>query len=180
MIALLATLASAKPPENLEGLQPAAAPPADALYDQLLGDATPEAHPAPLSLGSSVGGLWPLGVAAIGAGLVFAASRYRRSSGRPEVIAVVGRTSLGATAGLVVVDVKDPTGNWRRLLVGTGGTGAPTLVADLGEDEAEVDVPAMPVLPEPPPRTAALVDASRKAQARELIAEVVQNRLASR
>jgi len=44
---------------------------------------------------------------------------------------VVSRTSLGDKSHLIVVDVTGADGERRRLLVGTG-TGAPSLVADLG------------------------------------------------
>lgn len=45
---------------------------------------------------------------------------------------IVGRATLGGSAGLAVVEVRGREGLWRRLVVGTGD-GAPRLVADLGE-----------------------------------------------
>jgi hypothetical protein len=66
----------------------------------------------------------------------------------------------------VLVDVKDPTGQWRRPLVGRLG---PSLVADLGSGTSSGRSRA-----EAPPMRAArppfVPDAARKEQARALIA----------
>lgn len=116
-------------------------PPTDPLYDRLLGDANPEpvlssvaAAPGPTT--GLLAGLWPLGLAAIGAGLVWVARKRVPALGAPNGDGpwVVGRASLGTGAGsVVVVDVRDAAGRTRRLLVSTG-SGTPALLADLGED----------------------------------------------
>lgn len=116
---LLATLASADEPET---------------YSRLFGDSPPAAAPA-----SAEQGTLPLlklaGPLALAGVAMFAAWKLRAtptvaSVGKP--LRVIARHPLGDRSALVLLEVVDADGERRRLLVGTG-TGAPSLVADLGQ-----------------------------------------------
>ncbi len=103
-----------------------------ATYERLFGDppaatteTVPPAEPAPWGMVGAV--------ALAGVGLL-ALWRLRKSgphgaAGRP--LEILGRYPLGDRNALVLVEVVDGDGERRRLLIGTG-TGAPTLVSDLG------------------------------------------------
>jgi len=72
--------------------------------------------------------------AALGFLGLWAATRLRPPQGGDvptAAMSVVSRTPLGDRSHLLVVDVTGADGERRRLLIGTG-TGAPSLVADLG------------------------------------------------
>ncbi len=75
--------------------------------------------------------MFPAGIGFLG---LWAATRLRppEAGGAPSAaMTVVTRTPLGDRSHLLVVDVTGADGERRRLLIGTG-TGAPSLVADLG------------------------------------------------
>ena len=100
----------------------------DPAYDRLFGDPGMESQPV-----EDVGlPLWMV-PAALGFLGLWAGTRLRPpQDGEPaSAMTVVSRTSLGDKSHLIVVDVTGADGERRRLLVGTG-TGAPSLVADLG------------------------------------------------
>ncbi|MCA9489852.1 MAG: hypothetical protein KC621_08010 [Myxococcales bacterium] len=117
---------------------------ADPETERLLGpDPTPTPLVAPRMASASnpaveLVGLWPIGVTIAGAAVLWIMSRVRRLDPGPDLVHVdvVGRAGVGGNAALQVVDVQDAKGNIRRLLLATG-TGAPTLIADLGETSAE-------------------------------------------
>lgn len=184
---------------------PAVAAPAKPVPDLLAEDPPDRARKAAdpdwmraIPAGPDVTGLWPFGLAAIGAGLVILARR--KKTARPADLTVISRTSVSSHSALLLVDVRDPLGREHRILVGTGG-GPPTLVADLGiaddVDEDEVDdlprayagrtlsanvrrpthaqnelleMPTLPNLFDPQP------GARRKAAAQALISEIVEER----
>jgi hypothetical protein len=100
----------------------------DPAYDRLFGESG--VAPAP---SEDVGlPLWMV-PAALGFVGLWAGTRLRppQDGDVPSAMTVVSRTSLGDKSHLIVVDVTGADGERRRLLVGTG-TGAPSLVADLG------------------------------------------------
>jgi hypothetical protein len=213
--ALAAEPASLVPDEGLLASEPAPTalrtlPPDDPLQERLLGEAAavPPGSPHGVS-GSEQSWTWTLalGMAAVGAGLVYAARRHlaRREQSPSSVLQIVGRAGLGASQ-LVLVDVAAAHGTRRRLLIGVGGS-APTLVADLGDDEPELDLaessssaPASDHEPEPvvapsqkkaavrslygqlpgllPPPVDAAERAARKRSAMALIDEVTRERQA--
>lgn len=134
-------------------------------------------------------GLWPIGVTIAGAAVLWIISRVRRLDPGPDLVHVdvVGRAGVGGNAALQVVDVQDAKGNIRRLLLATG-TGAPTLIADLGEAEADerseseeapvrLTTRATRPLPFAAAATAARAEpqTERKAQVLGLIDEVIGN-----
>lgn len=153
-----------------------APPPADAAYERLLGDDPPSVDlgtpPAGRGVGAGLAGLWPLGIAVAGAGLVWLARKRTPGLGGSGSDGpwVVGRTALGSGTQAVLLEVRDAAGRNRRLLVATGSA-APTLLADLGEDEAETEAAA--AAPEPALPRAVL--RGREA-AMSLIDEVVAGR----
>lgn len=138
LVALLLGGVARAEPVPADDSAPAAA---DPLYTELLGDAPAAQTATPVAavpgLGTWVGGLWPLGLAAIGAGLVWVAKKRGLAPGGASSDGpwIVGRTPLVGGGALVLVDLRDASGRARRLLVGTG-PGAPTLLADLGDDDA--------------------------------------------
>lgn len=155
-------------------------PPDDTLQERLLGEAAEVSPGVPSqATGSELPWTWTaLGMAAVGAGLVYAARRHlaRRVPDSPDVLQIVGRAGLGSSQ-LVLLDVATPDGSRRRLLIGVGGS-SPTLVADLGDDEPALaesssSAPALdyepepvvaPSLPEPP--------VQKKAAARSLYGQL--------
>ncbi|MEQ1565322.1 MAG: flagellar biosynthetic protein FliO [Myxococcota bacterium] len=182
MIALLATLSAwADGQEELAPVQatptelrpPSGAPAAvDPLATELLGTASggPPAETLPPSgspsaLLAAALGLWPLAIAGAGAALVYAATR-RKAAGGSDLLRVVGKTPVGTNhSGLVLVDVRDPGGHRRRLLIGTAGSGVPNLVADLGEDDGiDTETPAPQRVAQPAPTLTAPIVAPKPAQ----------------
>ena len=170
----------------------------DPVYDRLLGSELPgadaSAAPAGRGIGAGLGslaGLWPLGLAGMGVGLVWLARKRAPGLRAPGSDGpwVVGRTPLTSSAHAVLLEVRDAAGRNRRLLVATG-TGAPTLLADLGEDDggdaAEVALPAGRIRTRTDkgararvagPKAPKLPDApTAKLAAMSLIDEVVANR----
>ncbi len=132
---LLVSLARAEPAD------PPPAPPetTPTLEERLLGDPAvqppPDAEPLPVVDTFS---WWPLLLAAAGAGLLWWTRRRleaKQSGDGSSELRVVGRAELGGQSGVAVVEVRDRQGTWRRLVIGTGGGGAPQLVADLGEPQ---------------------------------------------
>jgi hypothetical protein len=175
-------------PADTPAPAPAPAPKADPLYDQLLGGPAAASAPAPSPAALATwSGLWPLGLAAVGAGAVWLATR-KRVARAADSVTVLARTALGTSqAGVVVIEVQDATGKARRLLLGTGGSGAPTLLADLGEEEP-VEIEEAPAAPQPrrsglsvysaaaEERPVFAAGARQKADAMALIGEVVEAR----
>lgn len=120
---------------------PAAAPladvPADAdTYNRLFADDATAAASGQVETEPTIPGwLWPLGLGAIG--IVGAIHLKRQIKGaRVENVKVLHRTALGDRSALMLVEVADARGERRRLLIGTG-TGAPSLVADLGDVKSD-------------------------------------------
>lgn len=168
----------------------------DALALRLLGPTPVETAAAapqrssPLDL--DLAGLWPLGLAAIG--MVFLWVARRRTARNPfqTQLFVVGRTPLGGSSALMLVDVAQPGGAMRRLVIATG-SGTPTLLADLGDDspsepeeEGEQEPQSEPSAPRMRPQVgrvatyaanaAGASGPDRKAAALALIHEVVGTR----
>jgi len=80
---------------------------------------------------------WPFALAALGALALWGVRKrieQKRAEDSGSELRVVGRADLGAQSGLAVVEVRDRSGAWRRLVIGTG-EGTPQLVADLGEPQ---------------------------------------------
>ena len=110
----------------------------EALVQRLLGPTEEEASAAgpaqrsPLDL--DLAGLWPLALALGGMGLLWLA-RGRTGARSPfqTQLMVVGKTSLGGSSSLMLIDVAQPGGSMRRLVIATG-SGTPALLADLGDD----------------------------------------------
>jgi hypothetical protein len=100
----------------------------DPAYDRLFGD-SPEAT-APAEEPGLPLWMFPAALGFVG---LWAGTRLRppQDGDAPSAMTVVSRTALGDRSHLIVVDVTGADGERRRLLVGTG-TGAPSLVADLG------------------------------------------------
>ncbi|MEZ4235197.1 MAG: flagellar biosynthetic protein FliO [Myxococcota bacterium] len=180
---------------------PLAAPPpvalprdADLLERRLLGDppaADATATPASGGIGAGLAGLWPLGLAVAGVGLVWLARKKTPGLGvtGTEGPWVVGRSALTTGTQALLLEVRDATGRKRRLLVATG-SGALTLLADLGEDdEVPEEAPIRPPRPKvrldrratarsAAPRTAGPPTKRAREAAMSLIDEVVSTRKA--
>lgn len=167
---------------------PVQAPDEDVLAARLLGPAptvvpAPTAFASPLDVGVPV--WWPIAAVGVGAGLLFVARK--RLTGRTmyeSQLLVVGRTSLGGSSALLLVDVAQPGGAMRRLVIATGG-GTPTLLADLGDDTTSAEEENEPSLPAPlrhntyaATAAASAPRSDRKAAAMALIDEVVGTRRA--
>ena len=79
-----------------------------------------------------------LGFGALGIGAWWSRNQLlARGPFEGPALRVVSRTSLGGNSGLALIEVKDHTGAWRRMVVGVGGSGPPELVADLGPTSEE-------------------------------------------
>lgn len=63
-----------------------------------------------------------------------------------DALRVLGRTPLGKDASVVLLEVRDAQGAWRRLLVGNGGDG-PQLITGLGSSHVHVPVAQAPATP---------------------------------
>jgi hypothetical protein len=98
-------------------------------YDRLFGP-EPEAPmaAAPATEWPRIAALGLLGAGALGAVWL---KKRRPSRGVDPALRIIGRQALGDRATLVLVDVEEPDGGRRRILIGTGG-GAPVLISDLG------------------------------------------------
>ena len=122
-----------------------------ATYDRLFSEAptaesisAPAAEPGP-SLSS-----WtlPLGLLGLAAGvLLYKRAQDQKSAPNRPALRLLQRQSLGDRNALVLVEVSEPDGTSRRLLIGTG-SGAPVLLSDLGMVE---EVPANTAMPESKP-----------------------------
>jgi len=110
-------------------------------YDRLFGAGTTETTTAAPTEGSP----WRLvGPAALGLVGLFCAWRLRAGTPSPlagKPLKVLCRHPLGDRNALVLIEVIDADGERRRLLIGTG-TGAPSLVADLGQTPAAITAPS--------------------------------------
>jgi len=103
-----------------------------AQLDRLLGDQSPSPRATATSL-PGAGLWWCLPLVALLAG----ANLWLRRRGGPAALGsrnspltIVARQGLGGTSQLVLVEVEDPDGTTRRLLIGTGAEG-PRLVSEL-------------------------------------------------
>jgi len=85
--------------------------------------------------GPSTGGLALLGLVGLAGAAWYTRRRLsgRFTPGADRPITVLGRQPLSASSALILIAVDDGDGGTRRLLVGTG-SGAPSLVADIGGD----------------------------------------------
>jgi hypothetical protein len=129
LLALLA-LGSASAQDTLPRATAEPRPSESEAYARLFAEGAEESAPAP-SEPVLPGWIYP---AALGFFGLWAATRLRAPQGGDvptAAMSVVSRTPLGDRSHLLVVDVTGADGERRRLLIGTG-TGAPSLVADLG------------------------------------------------
>ena len=133
MLALLLSLAVAAPAVS-----------ENETYDRLFSEApTAESIAAPEPVPTMPAWGIPLGLVALAGGLLL----YKRlqvpgTPGKVPALRVVQRQALGDRNALILVEVVEPGGDTRRLLIGTG-TGAPALLADLGLAEEAANT-AMP------------------------------------
>lgn len=129
-LVLLARLAVAEEPQTYErlfGEEPATA------------EVATEVAPSPWKL---------VGPAALGVACLFLAWRMRAGGtllGVNKQLEVLSRYPLGDRNTLILLEVLDADGERRRLLVGTG-SGAPSLVADLGQVAASGTAEPAPVV----------------------------------
>ena len=89
----------------------------------------------------------------VGLGLAAAWNqRKRRADVDAEAMRVLGRTALGKDSAVVMLEVRDADGGWRRLLLGSSpqGTQLLTELGGIGSFATEMDRAA--VLPEVPAR----------------------------
>jgi hypothetical protein len=140
-----------------------AAPPVteSATYDRLFQEAPTAESVATPDPGPSVPG-WavPAGILGLaGALLLYKKVQTPKATASSPALRVVQRQGLGDRNALVLVEVVEPSGDIRRLLIGTG-SGAPVLLSDLGLAE---DVPANTAMP---------VDAKGETKVESRVAEV--------
>ncbi len=138
----------------------------------------PEAATAPAPVASAPlgGGLpltWPLLGLAAGGGLLWLGRKKALTPlSTVEELRVVGRATLAKDSTVSLLEVRDATGQWRRLLVGSGAQG-PQLLTGLGHDGLTdlPEVPAYPVRgalvpqPQPAPAPAPLIRTAPPVQA---------------
>lgn len=122
---LLSALALAAPPVSEEQT-----------YERLFNEApTAESVAAPAEPGASPNWTIPLGILLLGGGaLLYKRLQTPRAVANQPALRVVQRQGIGDRNALVLVEVVEPGGDTRRLLIGTGA-GAPALLADLGLSE---------------------------------------------
>jgi hypothetical protein len=131
----VATLVAASAPSPEDAL----------LFDRLMGPAARAAGgAAKTDSGSLLSTLWPLGIAAAGAVGFFVSRRRGALKGlllptKDASLDILSKTSVGSGGTLLLVDVRMLDGARRRLLIGSSGAG-PSLVADLGDDNAPIFV----------------------------------------
>lgn len=132
---LLSALALAAPPVSEEQT-----------YERLFNEApTAESVAAPAEPGASPNWAIPLGILLLGGGaLLYKRMQAPRAVANQPALRVVQRQGIGDRNALVLVEVVEPGGDTRRLLIGTGA-GAPALLADLGLSEEAPANTAMPV-----------------------------------
>ena len=96
---------------------------------------------------------WTLPLAGLGLAL-FWSQRKKTAETEAEAMRVLGRTALGKDNAVVLLEVRDADGGWRRLLLGASGQGTQLITglghrggfeAQLAELEALPEVPAFPV-----------------------------------
>jgi flagellar biogenesis protein FliO len=121
-----------------------------ATFDRLFG---PQGQGAEVTEAGFSGGLtgWAFPLAFGAVGLVLALKLKKGGFGSPtDGMRVLMRQHLGDRASVALVEVDDGQGGKRRLLLGVGAGGVPSLVADLGRSQ---DIPTTFVLPDeiPPP-----------------------------
>ena len=110
---------------------------ADPMYEKFFGELPPSDDAGAQPAGDAdLSRPWRLaGPVALGAVGLLAAWRLRARAPQPATearpIVILGRQPLGDRSALVLVEVVEPDGERRRLLIGTGAS-APSLVADLG------------------------------------------------
>jgi len=105
--------------------------------------------PAPAATTPLGGGLpltWPLLGLAAGGGLLWLGRKKALTPlSTVEELRVVGRATLAKDSTVSLLEVRDATGQWRRLLVGSGSQG-PMLLTGLGHDGL-TDLPEVPAYP---------------------------------
>jgi hypothetical protein len=131
-------------------------------YDRLFQEAptvdAPAATPDP---GPSIPTwLLPVGIFGLAAGFL-AYKRFQPvATPTAPVLRVIQRQGIGDRNALVLVEVVEPGGESRRLLIGTGA-GAPALLADLGLSE---ELAANRVMPEKPAANNAMPEKEKIAE----------------
>ncbi len=172
MLPLLLGLAFAQEsPADLEtrllGPEPAAAPVVAA--QPVVPAAAPVVAPAP-SVTSSLDlpPWWTVPLLGLALGWAWT-QRRRTEKVEADAMRVLGRTPVGKDAAVVLLEVRDASGAWRRLLVGHGAQG-PQLITGLGASQV-VSVPAPVAAPTPARRGfAAFMD--QEEQAHDSLPEV--------
>ncbi len=106
--------------------------------------------PAPATPSLEMPPWWSFPLLALGLGWAWT-QRRRTSKVEADAMRVLGRASLGKDASVVLLEVRDAHGAWRRLLVGSGGDG-PQLITGLGAGgTALAPAPVASALPAPAP-----------------------------
>jgi len=106
--------------------------------------------PAPATPSLEMPPWWTFPLLALGLGWAWT-QRKRTEKVEADAMRVLGRTPLGKDASVVLLEVRDAHGAWRRLLVGSGGDG-PQLITGLGAGgTAQAPQPVASTLPAPAP-----------------------------
>ena len=143
---------------------------------------TPVATPSASSL--EMPPWWTLPLLGLALGYAWT-QRKKTEQVEADALRVLGRTPLGKDASVVLLEVRDAQGAWRRLLVGHGGDG-PQLITGLGSSQGQVpvaqatpfasmideaarldalpEVPAYPVVPPPAPEPSTMVTSWNRAE----------------
>jgi len=150
---------------------------------------TPVATPSASSL--EMPPWWTLPLLGLALGYAWT-QRKKTEQVEADALRVLGRTPLGKDASVVLLEVRDAQGAWRRLLVGHGGDG-PQLITGLGSSQGQVpvaqatpfasmideaarldalpEVPAYPVVPPPAPEPSTMVTSWNRAEEPEPTSE---------
>lgn len=153
---------------------------ADPTYDRLFGaDPTAVEAPAPEPGPAIPSWALPAGLLALGLAGAWRLKRDLNPAAAPSPLRVIARQPAGDRSSLLLVEVPGADGQARRLLVGTG-SGAPTLVADLGLlSSAPAPVARAPVDDAEPDPLPAPTHAFARTLADEVLAERARPRFFS-
>jgi flagellar biogenesis protein FliO len=125
----------------------------ESTYNRLFKETSEQPVPEPVSQPEGVSGSWiiPLSLLALAGGILLW-QRLQKADALKTTgsLTVLQRQAIGDRTSLVLVEVTEPEGDKRRLLLGTG-PGAPVLIADLGY--AESAPPVFEQAPEVRPST---------------------------